>query len=101
MNDITTTRMLLTTAALGVVGFALLSLGQDMALFDHRLGPGPYRLLFALLPGFSLIRIPERLALLAMFWLAVLAALGARLLLERGGRARRLLAPALVARRHL
>jgi hypothetical protein len=90
-------RGLLTTAALGVVGFALLSLGQDMALFDHRLGPGPYRLLFALLPGFSLIRIPERLALLAMFWLAVLAALGARLLLERGGRARRLLAPVLVA----
>jgi hypothetical protein len=40
-------RGLLTTAALGVVGFALLSLGQDMALFDHRLGPGPYRLLFA------------------------------------------------------
>jgi hypothetical protein len=53
-------------------------------------------LLFAVMPGFSLIRIPERLALLAMFWLAVLAALGAQLLLARAGRARIWLAPALV-----
>jgi hypothetical protein len=81
----------------GVLGFGLLSLGQDVALFERRLLPGPYRLLFAFVPGFSLVRIPERLALLSMFWLAVLAALGARALLARAGRARMALAAALLA----
>jgi hypothetical protein len=79
-------RPLRLSAAFGVLLFGLLSLGQDIALFDQRLGPGPYRLLFALLPGFSLIRIPERLALLLMFWLALLCALGAREVLARAGR---------------
>jgi hypothetical protein len=78
----------LTASSLGgLLLFVLLSLGQDVAAFGHRLGPGPYRLLFQL-PGFSLVRIPERLALLAMFWLSLLAAFGARRLLERARRGR-------------
>ncbi len=80
-------RGLIATSLAGLVLFALLALGQDVSAFEHRLGPGPYRLLFAL-PGFSLVRIPERLALLAMFWLSLLAALGAKELLDRGRRAR-------------
>jgi hypothetical protein len=90
-------RGLVALAAVGAALFALLSLGQDVAAFGRRLGPGPYRLLFDLVPGFALVRIPERLALLAMFWLALLAAFGARELLTRAGRRRAALAGALVA----
>lgn len=90
-------RGLVVLALAGVLVFGLLSLGQDVALFGRRLGPGPYRLLFAAFPGFSLIRIPERLALLSMFWLALLAALGAQALLVRAGRARAVAAALLVA----
>jgi hypothetical protein len=90
-------RALTLLCCIGVLGFGLLSLGQDVALFDRRLFAGPYRLLFALVPGFSLVRIPERLSLLAMFWLALLAGLGARALLRGAGRGRTALAVALVA----
>lgn len=90
-------RSLAALSLAGLLVFGMLSLGQDIALFDRRLGPGPYRLLFGLIPGFSLIRIPERLALLAMFWLALLTGLGARELLARAGRARTAATALLVA----
>jgi len=89
-------RALLKTAIVGTVLFALLSLGQEVTAFGFRLGPGPYRLLYRFIPGFHLIRIPERLSLLAFFWLSILAALGAGAMLERCPRPRRALAALLV-----
>src|SRR6185312_7488301 len=62
-------------AALAVV-FVLLSLGRDLVAFGHRLGPGPYRLLYSFVPGFQYLRIPERFGLLAMLFMALLVAQG-------------------------
>lgn len=63
------------SAALALL-FVALSLGRDLAAFDVPLGPGPYRLLHAYVPGFQLVRIPERLGLVAMLFVALLAARG-------------------------
>ena len=52
--------------------FVALALGRDIAVFGHDLGPGPYRLLYRFVPGFQLVRIPERLSLLAMLFVALL-----------------------------
>jgi hypothetical protein len=53
-----------------------LSLGRDVVAFGHRLGPGPYRLLYDWVPGFQLVRIPERFSLLAMLFVALLVGRG-------------------------
>jgi hypothetical protein len=66
-------------AALGLL-FVALSLGADMRAFGLRLGPGPYRVLYDWAPGFRLVRIPERLGLLAMLFLGLLAGRGLDLL---------------------
>jgi hypothetical protein len=66
-------------AALALLLVAL-SLGRDVVAFGHRLGPGPYRLLYDWVPGFRLVRIPERLGLLAMLFFALLVARGLSLL---------------------
>ena len=73
-------------AVLAVIFFSL-ALGRDVDVFGLHLGPGPYRLLYAFVPGFQLVRIPERLALLAMLFVALLAARGLAL---AGARAPRL-----------
>ena len=52
--------------------FFLLALGKDVSVHDVSLGPGPYRLLYHALPGFQLVRIPERFSLMAMLFLALL-----------------------------
>jgi hypothetical protein len=70
-------------AALALV-FVLLSLGRDVAAYGVPLGPGPYRLLYELVPGFQLVRIPERLGLLAMLFVALLAARGVAIVREAG-----------------
>lgn len=62
-------------AALAVL-FVALSLGRDVSVFGTPLGPGPYRLLYEFVPGFQLVRIPERLGLIAMLPVALLAARG-------------------------
>lgn len=62
-------------AALALL-FVALSLGRDAVAFGKSLGPGPYRLLWAIVPGFKLVRIPERLGLVAMLFVAMLAARG-------------------------
>lgn len=72
--------------ALAVV-FVVLSLGRDVSAFGVRLGPGPYRLLYDFVPAFQLVRIPERLGLVAMLFLALLAARGIALLRARAPRA--------------
>jgi hypothetical protein len=92
-------------AALGAAGLALLfvalSLGADLVAFGQELGPGPYRLLWRFVPGFRLVRIPERLGLLAMLFLAVLVALALTWLAARGRTRLALLLAALVPLEHL
>lgn len=61
-------------AGMAVV-FVWLSLGREIVVFGHSLGPGPYRLLHAL-PVFEYIRIPERLSLVAMLFIALLVGRG-------------------------
>ena len=61
-------------AAVLALLFVALSLGRDLVVFGHALGPGPYRLLHRFVPGFQLVRIPERLSLLAMLFVALLVA---------------------------
>ncbi len=63
--------------------FVLFSLGKDVVVNGHTLGPGPYRLLHAYVPGFTLVRIPERLALVAMLFIALLTARGLHLVGRR------------------
>jgi hypothetical protein len=62
--------------------FILLSLGKDIDVLSHRIAPGPYRLVHAFVPGFQLVRIPERLGLIAMLFVGLLAGRG--LMLVRG-----------------
>jgi hypothetical protein len=80
--------------------FVALSLGRDVEVGGHRLGPGPYRLLHAAVPGFQLVRIPERLGLLAMLFVALLAGHGLTLVAARSGVVALVLA-ALVPLEHL
>jgi len=89
-------RRLTLTAVAGIAGFGLLSFGRDVTAFGWSLGPGPYRLFHAFVPGFQMVRIPERFALLVMFWLAILAGMGSAVLLRRAG-ARRTAAAAALA----
>jgi hypothetical protein len=79
----------------------LLSLGPDVTAWGHRLGPGPYRLLYRWVPGFQLVRIPERLGLLAMLFVGLLAGRGLCLLETRGARLGAVLLAALIPLEHL
>jgi hypothetical protein len=80
------TRVWVPGAALYTLLLAALSLGRDALAFGHDLGPGPYRLLYHYVPGFELMRLPERLGLLAMAGLGVLAGWSVSALHRRGGR---------------
>jgi hypothetical protein len=66
--------------------------------FWASLGPpaGLYMLLYKVLPGFDLIRVPSRLAILTLLALAVLAGAGAQRLVDCLGPARQAAAGALV-----
>jgi len=86
--------------ALAVV-LVLLSLGPDVTAWGHRLGPGPYRLLYRWVPGFQLVRIPERLGLLAMLFVGLLAGRGLSLLETRGARVGAVLLAALIPLEHV
>lgn len=81
-------------AALALL-FAALSLGRDIVAFGHYLAPGPYRLLHAL-PGYGYIRIPERLGLMVMLFVGLLAGRGLDLL-RAAGRTRTAVAAAALA----
>jgi hypothetical protein len=87
-------------AALTVV-LILLSLGPEVTVWGHRLGPGPYRLLYAWVPGFQLVRIPERLGLLVMLFMGLLAGRGLSLFETTGARAGAILLAALIPLEHL
>jgi len=71
-------------AALAVL-LVWLSLGRETVIFGHDLGPGPYRLLHLAVPGFQFIRIPERLGLLAMLFVALLVGQALTFLRGAGG----------------
>jgi hypothetical protein len=86
-------------AALALL-FAAFSLGRNVVWLGHYLAPGPYRLLYHL-PGFQLVRIPERLSLLAMLFVALLVARGLTLVSRRAPAALALLLAALVPLEHL
>jgi hypothetical protein len=81
-------------AGAGLGSYAVLAL---LSLWVS-LGPpfGLYTLLYRLLPGFDLIRVPSRLAILTLLALAVLAGAGAGRIVERFGPRRGPLAGALI-----
>ena len=70
-------------AALAVFLVAL-SLGREVMVWGKDVGPGPYRLLHLVVPGFQYIRIPERLGLLAMLFVALLVGQGLTVLRAKG-----------------
>jgi hypothetical protein len=88
-------------AALLAALFVTLSLGSELVAFGRSLGDGPYRLLYDHVPGFRLVRIPERLSLLAMLFVALLAGRGLQLLEEGGSRPLALCLALLVPAEHL
>src|SRR5688572_5106668 len=61
-----------------------LSLGRQMVVWGSDVGPGPYRLLHLAVPGFQFIRIPERLGLLAMLFVALLVGQALTVIRARG-----------------
>ena len=61
-----------------------LSLGREVMVWGRDVGPGPYRLLHLVVPGFQYIRIPERLGLLAMLFVALLVGQGLTVLRAKG-----------------
>ncbi len=61
-----------------------LSLGDRMAVAGTDFGPGPYALLFDHVPGFKLVRIPERLGLFVMLGAGLLGAVTLERLVDRG-----------------
>jgi len=61
-----------------------LSLGDRLMVAGTDIGPGPYGLLYDYVPGFKLVRIPERLGLFVMLGVGLLGALSLQKLVGRG-----------------
>jgi hypothetical protein len=70
-----------------VVMAALFALGPRMQALGRDLGDGPYRWLLDYVPGFDGLRVPARFLMLVALFLAVLAGLGAAVLLATRRRA--------------
>ncbi len=89
--------------SLGVLAMilVLLSLGRNIVWWGSYLGPGPYRLLYNYVPGFQLVRIPERLGLLAMLCVALLASRGLTLVRRAGHAGLALLLTIVIPLEHL
>jgi hypothetical protein len=100
-NAVVSPRIWVPAAAALALLLIALSLGRDMDVAGHRLAPGPYRWLYQYVPGFQLVRIPERLGLLAMLFVALLAGRGLTLLRRRGWRTTSLLLAAAIPIEHL
>ncbi len=84
-------------AALSLGPYVRYGAGPEWASSPGFLGPGPYAMLYAVLPGLDALRVPARMSLLAGFFLAVLAGLGASRIVgwARQRRGRLLIAAAL------
>ncbi|HWX24676.1 MAG TPA: hypothetical protein VN083_06510, partial [Vicinamibacteria bacterium] len=89
-----------TAAALALL-FVAFSLGSDVVVFGRPVGPGPYRLLHDFVPGFRYLRFPERLSLIAMLFVALLAGRALTLLGRHGLSVPALLLAALLPIEHL
>lgn len=63
-----------------------LSLGDRLAVAGTDLGPGPYGFLYDYVPGFKLVRIPERLGLFVLLGVGLLGAIGVERLFQGRGR---------------
>lgn len=75
-------------AALVLTGVLIaLSLGDRVAVAGRDIGPGPYGLLYDLMPGFKLVRIPERLGLFVMLGVGLMGAVAIEALMATGRRA--------------
>ena len=85
---------------LAAAGF-LLSLGPQIVVREHVLGPGPYALLRGYVPGFRNVRYPERLSLFLVLGLAPLMAAGLARLRPRLGRSGLVLLTTAVFAEHL
>ncbi len=68
---------------LSAVFFALCALGPVVTMRGREWCPGPYRLLFDWVPGFSGLRVPSRMVVLAQLSLSALAGYGVVALLAR------------------
>jgi hypothetical protein len=88
-------------AALLALVLVVLSLGPEVTVWGTRLGPGPYRALHAWVPGFQLVRIPERLGLHAMLFVALLAGRGVSFLERAGARAGAIVLAVLIPLEHV
>ena len=71
-------------AAVLVVTLVALSLGDRLVVAGRDLAPGPYGLLYDFVPGFKLVRIPERLGLFVMLGVSLLGAVALETLVVRG-----------------
>jgi hypothetical protein len=70
-----------------LAGFlVVLSLGDRLRVAGVDLGPGPYGILYEHVPGFKLVRIPERLGLFVMLGVGLLGAVSISRLAESGRR---------------
>ncbi len=69
-------------SALALLAAALLALGPRIEAAGHRLGVGPYSLLFDHVPGFDGLRVPARFLMIVALFMAALAGFGAAWLLR-------------------
>lgn len=75
------------TATAVLVGVLIaLSLGDRVTIAGRDLGPGPYGLPYAYVPGFRLVRIPERLGLFVMLGVGLMGAATIEALMSTGRR---------------
>lgn len=76
--------MIATLVLAGVL--VALSLGDRVAVAGRDIGPGPYGFLYDLMPGFKLVRIPERLGLFVVLGVGLMGAVALEALLATGRR---------------
>jgi hypothetical protein len=86
------------SASLSLGPYVRYGAGPEWARGPTFLGAGPYATLYAILPGLDALRVPARMSLLAGFFIAVLAGVGAARVIgwARQRRGRLLIAAALV-----
>lgn len=73
----------LSTAVLVAV-LVIFSLGDRLTIASRDIGPGPYGFLYDYVPGFKLVRIPERLGLFVMLGVGLLGGAALERLLASG-----------------
>lgn len=64
------------------IAAGLLALGPTIHALGRGLGPGPYAWLLAYVPGFDGLRVPARFVMIVALFMAVLAGLGAAIVLR-------------------